>query len=92
MLVPVNAKFSTILGCAPDQKSCDVTFRLSYQEGDQPLVEIAYWRKTFDGKLLSINQDLSALSGKSVRIILQLEANGSPQGDTIHLLSPVIAP
>ena len=30
MLIPENAKFSTILGCASDQKSCDVTFRLSY--------------------------------------------------------------
>ena len=92
MLIPENAKFSTILGCASDQKSCDVTFRLSYQEGDKPLVEIAHWQKVYDGKLLSISQDLSALSGKSVRFILQLEANGSPQGDLIHLLAPVIAP
>jgi len=92
MLIPENAKFSTILGCASDQKSCDVTLRLSYQEGDKPLVEIAQWQKKYDGKLLGISQDLSALSGKSVRIILQLEANGSPQGDTVHLLAPVIAP
>mgnify|MGYP001240617507 CR=1 FL=1 len=92
MLIPENAKFSTILGCASDQKSCDVTLRLSYQEGNKPLVEIAHWRKVYDGKLLSIEQDLSALSGKNVRIILQLEANGSPQGDIIHLLAPVITP
>ncbi len=92
MLIPENAKFSTILGCANDQEACDVTLRLSYQEGDKAPVEIAHWQKVYDGKLLSINQDLSALSGKSVRIILQLEANGSPQGDTIHLLAPVIAP
>ena len=92
MLIPENAKFSTVLGCASDQKSCDVTLRLSYQEGDKPLVEIAHWQKEYVGKLLSISQDLSALSGKSVRIILQLEANGSPQGDTLHLLAPVIAP
>ena len=92
VLIPENAKFSTIFGCAKDQDSCDVTLRLSYQEGDKPLVEIARWQKVHDGKLLSIRQDLSALSGKSVRIILQLEANGSPQGDTVHLLAPVIAP
>ncbi len=92
MLIPENAKFSTVLGCASDQKSCDVTLRLSYQEGDKPLVEIAHWQKEYVGKLLSISQDLSALSGKSVRIILQLEANGSPPGDTVHLLAPVIAP
>ena len=92
MVIPDNAKFSTILGCASDQKSCDITFRLSYQAGDDPLVEIAHWRKVNDGNLLSINQDLSALSGKSIRIILQIEANGSPQGDIVHLLAPVIAP
>lgn len=92
MLIPENAKFSTILGCASDQKSCDITLRLSYQEGNNPLVEIARWQKVHDRKLLSIKQDLSSLSGKSVRIILQLEANGSPQGDIIHLLAPVIAP
>lgn len=92
MLIPQNAKFRTVLGCATDQEACDVTLRLSYQDGDKPLVEIANWKKTHDGKLLSINQDLSALSGKSVRIILQLEANGSPQGDVVHLLAPIIAP
>lgn len=92
MLIPEDAKFSTVLGCASDQKSCDVTLRLSYQEGDNPLVEIAHWQKEYDGKLLSISQDLSSLSGKSVRIILQLEANGSSQGDIVHLLAPVIAP
>ena len=92
MLIPQNAKFSTVLGCASDQEACDVTLRLSYQDGDKPLVEIAHWQKTHDGKLLKISQDLSALSGKSVRIILQLEANGSHQGDIIHLLAPVIAP
>ena len=92
MLIPDNAKFSTILGCASDQEFCDVIFRLSYQEGSQPLVEIAHWQNTYDGKLLSISQDLSSLSGKSVRIILQLEAKGSPQGDVIHLLAPVIQP
>ena len=92
MLIPQNAKFSTILGCKNDQEACDVTLRLSYQEGDKPLVEIAHWQKVHDGKLLSINQDLSGLSGKNVRIILQLEANGSPYGDIVHLLAPVIAP
>ena len=92
MWIPEDAKFSTVLGCASDQKSCDVTLRLSYQEGDKPLVEIANWRKVYDGNLLVISQDLSALSGKSVRIILQLEANGSFQGDIVHLLAPVIAP
>lgn len=92
MLIPENAKFSTILGCANDQENCDVTLRLSYQEGDKPLVEIARWQKAHNGKLLSISQDLSALSGKSVRIILQLDANGSPHGDIVHLLAPVIAP
>lgn len=92
MLIPENAKFSTVLGCASDQKFCDITFRLSYQEGDKPAVEIAHWQKTNDGKLLKISQDLSSLSGKSVRIMLQLEANGSSQGDVIHLLAPVIAP
>ncbi len=92
MLIPENAKFSTVLGCAKDQESCDVTLRLSYQEGNNSPVEIAHWQKVHDGNLLTINQDLSVLSGKSVRIILQLEANGSPQGDLIHLLAPIIAP
>lgn len=92
MVIPENAKFSTILGCESDQKSCDITFRLSYQEGDKPLVEIAHWHKVWDRTLLSIDQDLSTISGKSVRIILQIEANGSYQDDIVHLLAPMIAP
>ena len=92
LLVPENARFSTVLGCAPQQKSCSVVLRLSYQQGNDPPVEIASWQKAHDGTLLNISQDLSALSGKSLRFILQLEAKGSPQGDTVHLLAPIIAP
>ena len=92
MLIPENAVFSAVFGCAPNQKSCSVTLRLSYQEGDKPAVELAHWQKSYDGKLLNIKQDLSSLAGKSVRIILQLESDGSPTGDWVHLLAPVIAP
>ena len=92
MTIPENARFNTVLGCASNQKSCDVIFRLCYQEPGQPLVEIEHWHKVYDGNLLRISRDLSGLAGKSLRIILLVEANGSSEGDTIHLLSPVIAP
>ncbi len=92
MLIPDHAAFSAVFGCAPGQKSCDVVLRLSYQEGNQPLVELARWQKTYDGKLMNLKQDLSSLAGKSVRLILELEANGSPTGDWVHLLAPVISP
>ena len=92
MLIPENSTFSAVLGCAPDQKSCDVILRLSYQEGNNPQVELARWQKTHTSKLLSVKQDLSALAGRSVRLILELDANGSPAGDWVHLLAPVISP
>lgn len=90
MLIPSGARFTAVLGCAHDQEDCDVKFSLNYQAAGGSMQTLATWNEVNDGKFQRIDIDLSAIAGKSVAIILQLEANGAPDGDRVHLLAPRI--
>lgn len=92
MNIPEGAKFSAILGCRPNYTACDVEFSINYIDSNGNLVEIAKWDEVYDDKYQLLSADLSAISGKQVRIVFLLKAKGSPAGDEIHLLGPKIQP
>jgi len=56
------------------------------------LRELASWNEIHDMQFQRLDFDLGSLGGKQVKIVLLLKANGSPSGDVIHLLQPVIKP
>ena len=92
MLIPNNAKFTTILGCKKGNLGCDVEFSLTYQDGSGALQEVESWREMHNGEFQKINVDLSSLGGRQVKIVLIVRSLGSSSGDVIHLLKPMIQP
>ncbi|MDD3948419.1 MAG: hypothetical protein PHT43_03025 [Anaerolineaceae bacterium] len=92
MLIPNNAKFTTILGCKKGNLGCDVEFSLTYQDGSGALQEVESWREMHNGEFQRINVDLSSLGGRQVKIVLIVRSLGSSSGDVIHLLKPMIQP
>jgi hypothetical protein len=92
MIIPANAHFRAILGCRRGNTACDVNFSLKYEDSSGNVYELKTWRETFDQKHQTLDVDLASLGGRQVKIILVLDANGSPSGDVIHLLQPVIEP
>jgi hypothetical protein len=66
-----------------------VNFQLWYEENGE-LTRIREWRKSCDGRLLSVEEDLSGLRGKRVKFILVVLADGSPQDDLAIWSSPRI--
>ncbi len=82
--------FKTVVGCLNDSKKCDLIFRLKYRIGDgddQLLWEI---RQVYDGQLNKVDIDLAPLVDQDVRFILEVHANGSPEGDNGFWLLPRI--
>lgn len=92
MLIPANAKFTTVLGCMRGNSACDVEFSLNYQEGNGAIQEVESWRESYNGEFQKISADLSSLGGKQVKIILIARSLGPSSGDVFHLLKPMIQP
>lgn len=88
--VPKNAAFSAIFGCSGGNSACNTSLSLSYIEGNAAPKQLATWSETLDGNFQRLELDPSSLAGKTVQFILTLSSNGSPLGDRIHLMAPVI--
>ena len=92
MIIPGNARFTAVLGCLRGNTACDVEFSLHSMDSSGGLHELGRWAETHDGQIQHIEVDLSSFGGKQTTIVLLLKANGSPSGDVVHLLRPMIQP
>ena len=81
--------FRTLLGIRSGCDTAKVRFQLLYKEGATETV-MAEWLKICDGNLLTIDQDLNSLVGKSVQFILVAKAEGDYQGDLAMWVNPRI--
>ena len=81
--------FKARLGFLEDCGEGQVNFQIWYEE-DGELTRIREWKKSCDGGLLAVEEDLSDLSGKRVKFILVVLADGSPQDDMAIWSSPRI--
>jgi hypothetical protein len=82
--------FKTVVGCLDDSQKCDLLFRISYQVGEGEIQVIREIREVYDGKITSVDLDLSALEGQTVKFILEVNANGAPDNDNGFWLLPRI--
>lgn len=92
MTIPANARFTAVLGCKRGNTACDVKFSLNYEDSSGTLRELASWNEIHDLQFQRLDVDLGSLGGKQVKIVLLLKANGSPSGDVVHVLQPMIKP
>lgn len=92
LYIPANAKFTTVLGCLRGNTACEAEFSLNYQDASGGLHELGSWTETHDGQISRVEVDLSAFGGKITTFVFLLKAKGSPVGDVIHLLKPMIQP
>ena len=87
--VVTGDRFRTLLGLRTDCGTAKVRFQLLYKEGTTETI-LAEWLKICDGNLLTIDQDLNSLAGKTVQFILVLKAEGDPNGDQALWVNPRI--
>jgi hypothetical protein len=88
--VKANDHFMADLGCLADSKNCDVTFRLDYRIGDDPIKKLGEWREVYDGHLSRVDIDLSGLAGEKVQFILSVTGDGKPAHNNAFWLVPSI--
>jgi hypothetical protein len=82
-------RFAGIIGCLANSDDCSVTFKLQYTEDNGKTVhDLGSWPQLMDGKMDRLNLDLSALDGKSVRLILKVLNNGDSTEDRAFWLMP----
>ena len=66
-----------------------MTFRLDYKAGGQTRT-LASWHEVYEGQYSTIDFDLSALNGQTVKFILVVTANGSARDDEALWVAPRI--
>ncbi|MBI5951661.1 MAG: hypothetical protein HY865_08385 [Chloroflexi bacterium] len=82
-------RFRTIVGCEYKAKNCNVIFRLDYKNNGQ-IRTLGSWHEVYEGKYYPVDLDLSSLDGETVKLILVVSANGSPNKDFAIWLNPHI--
>jgi hypothetical protein len=81
MNVLAGDHFVALIGCLANSTNCTVTFVLNYIADGGATQTMGSWVETFDGNRTSLNVDLSALAGKSVKFILQVQNNNGSNVD-----------
>ena len=87
--VVAGDRFRTLLGFRENCGTGKVRFQLMYKEGATETV-IAEWLKICDGNVLTIDQDLASLVGKTVQFILVAKAEGDYKDDRVVWVNPRI--
>ncbi len=82
-------RFRAVVQCEHKAKNCDVVFRLDYRNSGV-VKTLASWHEVYEGKYYSVDLDLSALAGKTVKFILFVSANGAQRGDYAVWVNPRI--
>lgn len=87
--VQTGDRFRTLLGFRESCGSAKARWQFIYKEGANETV-MAEWLKICDGNVLTIDQDLASLVGKTVQFILVVKAEGDPGGDRAMWVNPRI--
>lgn len=81
--------FRTLIGLREGCQDGKVRFQLKYREGVTDVL-LGEWVETCDGKLTTIDINLSALQGHAVQFILIVRTEGSPAHDKALWVAPRI--
>lgn len=82
-------RFRALINCRYNADDCNVIFRLDYRTGGQ-VKTLGTWHEIYEGKFYSVDLDLSSLAGQTVKFILVVTANGSPNDDNALWITPRI--
>ncbi len=82
--------FQSTVSCESGSTACLVLFSLDYQIGSGPLTNLWSIGEVYDKKSFQADVDLSSLSGKDVKFILQVKAFGPATGDRALWIAPRI--
>ena len=82
-------RFRAIVNCQYHSNKCDVIFRLDYKNNGQ-IKTLASWHEINEGNYYSVDLDLSALAGETLKPILVVSANGAQRNDNALWLNPRI--
>ena len=88
--VVTGDRFRAIINCAYQSDGCNVLFQLNYQIGDGNVTTLWQYNEVYDGHSYTVDTDLSALAGNSVKFILSVLANGTAKNDQPVWINPRI--
>ena len=84
-------RFRSIVSCEGGATNCYVAYRLDYQTGNDAIKTFwGAWLERYEGKVYSVDVDLSPLVGKDVKFILTVLSAGNATGDRALWVGPIL--
>lgn len=82
VMIHAGDHFNAVLLCSYNRPKCSVNFELLYLvSGTSSVTSLGNWDKTYDGTILPVDVDLSALDGKEVVFFLKVSSKADPTDD-----------
>ena len=75
--VKENDHFVTQIGCAYNTPKCELAFTLSYVIGTNSPKTLGRWYEKNEGRVYTVDVDLTSLAGNNVQLILGVENLGN---------------
>lgn len=91
--IKAGSHFKARIGCLDGAVSCDVNFYIQYSADGGPYTALGAstgYRETYDSSVRDLDFDLTALSGKTVEFLFQVDANSNPGQDWAVWVNPRI--
>lgn len=88
--VQAGDHFRALASCEANATSCSVLFRVRYQESANEIVDLWAAGEFYDGQYTTVDVDLSSLTGKNIKLILDVKSLNSGPTDKALWVAPGI--
>lgn len=93
ILIRSGDRFKSQIGCLSDSSDCAVIMQVEYETADGMVWTLGQWYETSNGRLTTIDQDISYLAGQTVRFIFTVTVqNNQPLEANAVWIYPRIEP
>jgi hypothetical protein len=93
MTIENGIHFQSIIGCQNGASKCTVKFQVNYSIDNGSPINLGEYTQTYDGNLQTVDIDLSALQGKTVRLVLAVIANpGADDAKAVWVYPRLVKP
>jgi hypothetical protein len=86
--VQAGDHFRALASCEANSSGCSVLFRVRYQEGSNEIVDLWAAAEFLDGQYTTVDIDLSPLTGKTIKLILDVKSLNSGATDRALWVAP----
>ncbi|MBP1693816.1 MAG: hypothetical protein H6Q37_1699 [Chloroflexi bacterium] len=81
ILIQPGDHLRTKIGCLEDSFNCDILMQIEYELANNIVLTLGQWHETYDGRVTTLDLDLSTLAGQYVKFIFTVTIQNNQRED-----------